>query len=270
MGRQSVVESRMAPTRTIWAARTAGGTAWKLAEGGNPVLSPDGRAVLYVKDEPDLSRRASPQARADDQRRAAGREAVHHGLGRERQTRVVAGRLEDRVCQRAHRPHADRRLRRRRRARSRGCRRASTTTRARRGRPTASGSPSSAGPGTPFGQQIAGGSAASAIRRARPAARRSRRAAGPRRQPAGARESAIPGLTRATFRGGYTLSFWVADVPGVAPARRRLHRNAGARGLAHASRTTRRSRASTASAGPAIISSFKPSRRSGFATTRCP
>jgi dipeptidyl-peptidase 4 len=36
--------------RTIWAARTAGGAAWRIAEGGDPVLSPDGRSLLYVKD----------------------------------------------------------------------------------------------------------------------------------------------------------------------------------------------------------------------------
>jgi dipeptidyl-peptidase 4 len=36
--------------RTIWAARTAGGAAWKLGEGTTPVLSPDGRAVAYAKD----------------------------------------------------------------------------------------------------------------------------------------------------------------------------------------------------------------------------
>src|SRR4051794_17879744 len=36
--------------RTIWAARTAGGGAWKLGEGTTPVLSPDGRTVAYAKD----------------------------------------------------------------------------------------------------------------------------------------------------------------------------------------------------------------------------
>lgn len=36
--------------RAIWAARTDGSGAWRLAEGGSPVLSPDGQAVLYVKD----------------------------------------------------------------------------------------------------------------------------------------------------------------------------------------------------------------------------
>jgi dipeptidyl-peptidase-4 len=36
--------------RAIWAARTDGTVAWRLAEGSNPVLSPDGKSVLYVKD----------------------------------------------------------------------------------------------------------------------------------------------------------------------------------------------------------------------------
>ena len=37
-------------TRTIWAARTSGGGAWKLGEGTTPVLSPDGHTVLFAKD----------------------------------------------------------------------------------------------------------------------------------------------------------------------------------------------------------------------------
>ena len=49
--------------RTIWAARTAGGPAWKIAEGGDPELSPDGRAVLYVKDD-QIYRAAVSQAAA--------------------------------------------------------------------------------------------------------------------------------------------------------------------------------------------------------------
>ncbi|HWF86124.1 MAG TPA: prolyl oligopeptidase family serine peptidase, partial [Vicinamibacterales bacterium] len=36
--------------RTVWAAKTSGGAAWKLGEGTTPVLSPDGRTVLYAKD----------------------------------------------------------------------------------------------------------------------------------------------------------------------------------------------------------------------------
>jgi len=35
----------------IWAVRTApGSTAWRLARGGSPALSPDGRSVLYARD----------------------------------------------------------------------------------------------------------------------------------------------------------------------------------------------------------------------------
>lgn len=36
--------------RAIWAVRTTGGPAWRVAEGGNPVLSPDGRHVLFLKE----------------------------------------------------------------------------------------------------------------------------------------------------------------------------------------------------------------------------
>jgi dipeptidyl aminopeptidase/acylaminoacyl peptidase len=36
--------------RAIWAGRTIGGAAWRVAEGSAPALSPDGKYVLYVKD----------------------------------------------------------------------------------------------------------------------------------------------------------------------------------------------------------------------------
>jgi dipeptidyl aminopeptidase/acylaminoacyl peptidase len=36
--------------RAIWAARTSGGAAWRVAVGAAPELSPDGRWVLYVRD----------------------------------------------------------------------------------------------------------------------------------------------------------------------------------------------------------------------------
>jgi len=38
------------PERAIWAVKTTGGPAWKVAVGAGPALSPDGKAVLYVKD----------------------------------------------------------------------------------------------------------------------------------------------------------------------------------------------------------------------------
>jgi dipeptidyl-peptidase 4 len=36
--------------RTIWAARTTGGGAWKLGEGTTPALSPDGKTVAYARE----------------------------------------------------------------------------------------------------------------------------------------------------------------------------------------------------------------------------
>ncbi|MEP6690064.1 MAG: prolyl oligopeptidase family serine peptidase [Gemmatimonadaceae bacterium] len=36
--------------QAIWAARTSGGTSWRVAEGSAPALSPDGRWLLFVKD----------------------------------------------------------------------------------------------------------------------------------------------------------------------------------------------------------------------------
>lgn len=53
--------------RAIWAVRAAGGEAWRVAEGGNPVLSPDGRWVLFVEDGQIHGARVEPgSARADD------------------------------------------------------------------------------------------------------------------------------------------------------------------------------------------------------------
>ncbi len=36
--------------RAIWAVRSSGGPAWRVAEGSSPSVSPDGTSVLYVKD----------------------------------------------------------------------------------------------------------------------------------------------------------------------------------------------------------------------------
>ena len=48
--------------RAIWAARTTGGAAWRIAEGAAPELSPDGRYVLYVKDGQIFRARVAPGA----------------------------------------------------------------------------------------------------------------------------------------------------------------------------------------------------------------
>ena len=36
--------------QAIWAVRSAGGPAWRVAQGRNPVVAPDGSSVLYLKD----------------------------------------------------------------------------------------------------------------------------------------------------------------------------------------------------------------------------
>ena len=51
--------------RAIWAVRTSGGAAWRVAEGGAPELSPDGRYVLYVKDNQIYRGRVMPGAAPD-------------------------------------------------------------------------------------------------------------------------------------------------------------------------------------------------------------
>ena len=90
-------------TRTIWAARTAGGAAWKLGEGTTPALSPDGRTVAYAKDGQIYAYRRSRPDRAGRQRRAGKAperrlqpdlDAAGQGLGHQRRRR--SGRPTDR------------------------------------------------------------------------------------------------------------------------------------------------------------------------------
>src|SRR5258708_3725297 len=38
------------PEHAIWAARTAGGGAWRVADAANPELAPDGSSILFIKD----------------------------------------------------------------------------------------------------------------------------------------------------------------------------------------------------------------------------
>ena len=46
--------------RAIWAVRTAGGPAWRVAEGFAPELAPDGSSVLFVRDGQIFRARVTP------------------------------------------------------------------------------------------------------------------------------------------------------------------------------------------------------------------
>jgi dipeptidyl aminopeptidase/acylaminoacyl peptidase len=50
--------------RAVWAVRTSGGSAWRVAAATAATLSPDGRAVLYVRDGQIHRARISPNAAA--------------------------------------------------------------------------------------------------------------------------------------------------------------------------------------------------------------
>ncbi len=57
--------------RAIWAVRSSGGAPWKVAIGGDPELSPDGRMVAYVKDGQVYGARLTP---------AGPRDSIDRGL----------------------------------------------------------------------------------------------------------------------------------------------------------------------------------------------
>lgn len=193
--------------RTIWAARTSGGDPWLVAEGGEPVLAPDGSAVLYVKDGQIYRAPVDPRVRRTPMDRGEvpfirawgdNGEPVWSPDGskiafvseRGDHTLIgvydVASRTVSWVAPGVDHDTSP--------AWSPDGRRLAFIRR----------------PGTPFGQQAQPGTG-SIGNPPGPAASRQRRGGGDDDQPP---ESPIPGLTRAAFAGGYTTSFWVAEIPG--------------------------------------------------------
>ncbi len=51
--------------RAIWAVRSSGGPAWRVAEGSDPALSPDGSSLLYLKDGQIYRSRLTPGLQPD-------------------------------------------------------------------------------------------------------------------------------------------------------------------------------------------------------------
>ncbi len=194
--------------RVIWVAHTSGGTPWPLVEGTTPVLSPDGRMVAFARDGQiygvPVSRRpgTTPTDRAERPLVTAWGENSNPRWSPDgTKIAFVSNRSDHSFIAvydlQAHRvrymaPSVDY-----------------------DSSPTWSPDGTKVAfirrPGAPFGMQIQMQAAAQAGRgRGRgfpgPAAGFGQRGRGEGGAPA------IPGLTQATFAGGYTLSFWVADV----------------------------------------------------------
>ena len=195
--------------RTIWAVRTAGGSAWRIAEGGDPVLSPDGRFVLYVKDDQihraRVARTAAP-ARAGPAEKpfitAFGSNSDPTWSPDGSKIAFVSDRGDHSLIAVYDVPS-----------------RAITYVAPGVDRDTSpSWSPDGRRiafirrPGSPFAQIVAEAAARAAGR----GNTRGRRGGDSGRGEPATEGPQIAGLTRAAFKGGYTTSFWVSEVaPGA-------------------------------------------------------
>jgi dipeptidyl-peptidase 4 len=198
--------------RTIWAARLGGGAPWRIAVGGDPQLAPDGTSVLYVRDgqiyRTRISQPVSAASRGDkpfitawgengNPRWSPDGTKVAFVSDREDHTLIgvydVATRKVSYVSPSVDHDTSP--------AWSPDGRHLAFIRR----------------PGTPFGRQSQEGSGgignppgpAAAQGRGRGQGRGGQRGRGNEPETGG-----VPGLTRAVFKGGHTLSFLVADLPG--------------------------------------------------------
>jgi dipeptidyl-peptidase-4 len=206
------------PERAIWAARTSGGAAWRVVEGGNPVLAPDGSSVLQVKDGQIYRAKVTPVKPATGMDRGEkpfikewGAQSAPAWSPDGKKIAFVSTRTDHSfivVYDMATRtvkymsPSVD----------------FDTSPMW-----TADGKSivSVRRPGLPFGQQAQQGTGgiglASGPAFQAPAAGRGRGQGGAAAAPGAAPQipaaaQRVPGLTRATFKGGYTISLWKADV----------------------------------------------------------
>jgi dipeptidyl-peptidase-4 len=216
--------------RTIWAAPALGGAAWRLAEGTNPTLSPDGRSVLFARDG-QIYRvrvtRAAPLTPIDKAEKPLIKAWGTNGNPRWSPDGTKIAFVSDRVDHSFVGVYDERK-------------RAVTFLSPSVDRDTSpTWSPDSKRiafvrrPGLPFGQQAQPGSGGignppgPAYVPGMPSRGQvfgQRGVPGPVGEPAqpgqrgaaqrggGPERPSVPGLTTATFKGGYTVSFWVAEV----------------------------------------------------------
>jgi dipeptidyl aminopeptidase/acylaminoacyl peptidase len=183
--------------RAIWGVRSSGGPAWRIAVGASPVLSPNGRWVLFARNgqihrapvDPNLA--AAREAAADTQLFTAfgnnsgpvwSPDGSTIAFVSQRGDHSLIGMYEvDRRRVSYLAPNVDY-----------------------DSSPTFSSDGSRVAfirrPGQPFGQQVAGAGGGGGGR------------GGFRGGRGGGGRGPADGLRRAAFVGGYTLSFWVADV----------------------------------------------------------